>query len=149
MLAEQQIDLVLGLPDLVFNGRNGFLRRVDQFLCLPYIEAGRHAACLALFGQIKRFLASLQRVLRDFERKSSSRSDRYWVATSATSVVTTALRPSSALNRLARAASVARRSFPQISISKESNYGTALPKLRSWFGNTSGAAESRHCGKAD
>ena len=42
------------------------------------------------------------------------------MATSLTSVVTTALRFSSALRRLARAASVARRSLPQISTSNES-----------------------------
>ena len=52
------------------------------------------------------------------------------MATSLTSVVTTALRFSSALSRLARAASVARRSLPQMSISNESSRSDAVPKLR-------------------
>ena len=60
------------------------------------------------------------------------------MATSLTKVVITALRFSSALKRLARAASVARRSLPQISTSNESRLSVAAPKLRFCDGRSGG-----------
>ena len=68
------------------------------------------------------------------------------MATSLTSVVTTALRFSSALSRLARAASVARRNRPQISTSNESRLSVASPKVRFCDGTNdagSGSCPSR------
>ena len=64
------------------------------------------------------------------------------MATSLTSVVTTALRFSSAPRRFARAASVARRSLPQMSISNDSK----LQRGRSR--NCDSAKEERCAGRA-
>ena len=57
ILAQQQVDLILGLLDLLLERGNGLRGGVDQLLGLAQIEQRRDAAALRDPGQSQRFLA--------------------------------------------------------------------------------------------
>ena len=86
---------------------------------------------LARVDQTERFLASGQRVPGDLQLHIQFEQIEIGRGNIATTVVITALRFSSVASRSARATSVARRSLPQISSSKERRLSGTLPNVRS------------------